>query len=253
MTRARIGRATAALGVGVALAVAAAPAMAGERAGPDDLPAAWAALKAAPVAQDVATTPATVSAARTDDEADDQAERRAGLAFGAQKSYAIPAAELLGFAFLLNEVNRHTYSGTDYDSNLATIRHNLHSSWVVDHDPFTVNQLGHPYQGSMYHAFARSAGLDYWESLGYAFAGSALWEIAGERTTPSRNDQINTGIGGSFLGEILFRLANIELAHDDVPVFWREAAAAVISPSTGFNRLAFGDRFKPLFPSNDPI
>jgi len=160
---------------------------------------------------------------------------------------------LLGFAFLLNEVNRHTDSGTDYDSNLSTIRHNLHSSWVVDNDPFRVNQLGHPYQGSMYHAFARSAGLDYWESLGYVFGGSALWEIAGERTTPSRNDQINTGIGGSFLGEILFRLANIELAHDNIPPFWREAAAAVISPATGFNRLAFGDRFKPLFPSNDPV
>lgn len=257
MKPARLRRASAALGVSVALAVASAvpsAAASGEdRDRADDLPAAWAALKGTSVAQRGVSPPATASSTRPDDEADDRAERRKGLAFGAQRSHAIPAVELLGFAFLLNEVNRHTYSGTDYDSNLSTIRRNLHSSWVVDHDPFTVNQLGHPYQGSMYHAFARSAGLDYWESVGYAFAGSALWEIAGERTTPSRNDQINTGIGGSFLGEILFRLANIELAHDDVPVFWREAAAAVISPSTGFNRLAFGDRFKPLFPSNDPI
>ena len=38
----------------------------------------------------------------------------------------------------------------------------------------TVNQLGHPYQGSMYHGFARSAGFNYWESAGYTFAGSAI-------------------------------------------------------------------------------
>jgi hypothetical protein len=172
--------------------------------------------------------------------------------YGARKSYAIPLAEMLGFAFLLNQVNRHT-DGTDFDSNLSTIRRNLHSSWVVDRDPFEVNQLGHPYQGSMYHAFARSAGLNYWESLGYAFAGSALWEIAGESSLPSRNDQINTGIGGSFLGEILFRLANLTLSHDSLSPFWRETAAGLISPSTAFNRLAFGDRFKGLFPANDPV
>jgi hypothetical protein len=133
------------------------------------------------------------------------------------------------------------------------IRRNLHSSWVVDRDTFEVNQLGHPCQGSMYHAFARSAGLKYWESLGYAFAGSALWEIAGESSLPSRNDQINTGVGGSFLGEILFRLANLTLSHDSLSPFWRETAAGSISPSTAFNRLAFGDRFKGLFPANDPV
>ena len=170
----------------------------------------------------------------------------------ARKSYAIPALEVVGFAFLLNQVNRHSGS-SDYDSTWSTIRHNLHSSWVVDSDPFKTNQLGHPYQGSMYQGFARSAGLSYWEAFGYTFAGSALWEIAGEKTPPSRNDQINTGIGGSFLGEVLFRLSNLVLEHDNIPPFWRELGAAVISPSTGFNRLAFGDRFKTVFPSNDPV
>jgi hypothetical protein len=34
--------------------------------------------------------------------------------------------------------------------------------------------------------------------------------------------------------------------------FWREVAAAAISPSTGFNRLAFGDRFHTIFASRDP-
>jgi hypothetical protein len=34
------------------------------------------------------------------------------------------------------------------------------------------------------------------------------------------------------------------------PRFWREVSAAVISPSTGFNRLAFGDRFGGIFSSH---
>ena len=124
--------------------------------------------------------------------------------------------------------------------------------WVVDNDPYSINQFLHPYQGSIYHGFARSAGLDYWQSLGYTFAGSLVWEIAGERTPPSKNDQIASGIAGSFLGEALFRMASLVLEKDELPPFWREVAAAAISPSTGFNRLAFGDRFKGIFPSHDP-
>jgi hypothetical protein len=38
-----------------------------------------------------------------------------------------------------------------------------------------------------------------------------------------------------------------------VPPFWRETAAAAISPSTGFNRLAFGERFRPVFSSNGAV
>jgi hypothetical protein len=38
----------------------------------------------------------------------------------------------------------------------------------------------------------------------------------------------------------------------DKPGFWRELGATILSPPTGINRLAFGDRFKPVFPSHDP-
>ena len=107
----------------------------------------------------------------------------------ANKSYAIPAAEIVGFQFLLNRIDRSIY-GADYAVTAGTIQRNLRHSWVVDNDPFKVNQLGHPYQGSIYHGFARSAGLGFWESMGYTFAGSMIWEIAGEDTLPSKNDQI---------------------------------------------------------------
>jgi hypothetical protein len=168
--------------------------------------------------------------------------------------YALPALEIIGFDFLLNRINRNFgNSRDDYDVSLESIRRNLHSSWVVDADPFKTNQLGHPYQGSMYHGFARSAGLNYWQSLGYTFAGSALWEIAGEKTPPSRNDQISSGIGGTFLGEALFRMSNLLLEQGGgLPPFWREAAATAISPSSGFNRLVMGRRLDTIFASRDP-
>ena len=169
------------------------------------------------------------------------------------RDYAIPALEIAGFEYLLNRYDHRRY-GADYASNWTTVKRNLRSGWVVDSDPFNINQLGHPYQGSMYYGFARSAGLSYWESLFYSFAGSAAWEIAGETTLPSKNDQIASGIGGSFLGEALYRMANLALEKSDsLPRFWREAGAAAISPATGFNRLAFGERFQALLNSHDPV
>jgi hypothetical protein len=55
------------------------------------------------------------------------------------------------------------------------------------------------------------------------------------------------------LGEPLFRLASLVLEDGgDHPGFWRELGAAVLSPPTGFNRFAFGDRFKGVFPSHNP-
>ena len=173
------------------------------------------------------------------------------------KNYFVPLLDIVVFDTLLKRFNyRFNYRFIDrdsYDVSLASIRRNAKSPWVLDNDPFSINQFLHPYQGSVYHGLARSAGLTYWESLGDTFGGSALWEIAGETTLPSRNDQITTGIGGTFLGEPLFRLASrvLERTHH-LSGFWRELSAAVISPATGFNRLAYGDRFRGVFPSHDP-
>ena len=172
----------------------------------------------------------------------------------ARKSYGIAAAEIVGFDFLLNRFDHAHFGCCEFDVGTRSIRRNLRSSWVIDRDPFLVNQLGHPYQGSTYHGFARASGLDFWHGLGYTFAGSAFWEIAGETTPPSFNDQINTGIGGAFLGEALFRMASLVLERGgEMSPLWRELAAAAISPPLGFNRLAFGERFRLVFPSRDPV
>lgn len=176
----------------------------------------------------------------------------AAVPWGAQKSHVIPALEIVAFDTLLNLFDRAYFGGDDFDVTPSSIRRNLRRSWVTDSDSFSVNQLGHPYQGSMYHGFARASGLNFWESFAYAFAGSAFWEIAGETTPPSKNDQINTSFGGAFLGESLFRMSNFWLEQGRGPRFWRELGAAAISPPVGFNRYAFGDRFKGIYPSNNP-
>lgn len=173
--------------------------------------------------------------------------------WGEQRSHLIPALDIVGFDALLNQFNRHAINSRVYGSTLSSIRRNLQQGWHVDHDPYKTNQILHPYQGSMYHGFARSAGLGYWQSSAYTFLGSALWEIGGETTPPSKNDQVASGIAGSFLGEPLFRMSSLVLEQGgDHPGPWRKAAAAVISPATGFNRLAFGDRFDAVFDSHDP-
>ena len=62
--------------------------------------------------------------------------------WGAQKSYAIPALEIIGFDVLLNQFDRHYFGCCEFHSNLQTIRRNFRGPWVVDSDGFTVNQLG---------------------------------------------------------------------------------------------------------------
>jgi hypothetical protein len=170
-----------------------------------------------------------------------------------EKSWVVPAAEIVLFDFLLNRYN-HRFSGsTDYDVTAASIRRNLRGPWVTDNDPFKVNQFAHPYQGSLYHGAGRASGLNYWEASALTFAGSAWWEITGEKTPPARNDQIASGIAGSFLGEPLYRMAHMVLrGRSIVPAAWRETVAAVISPAVGLNRLAFGPRFGVAFDDHDP-
>jgi hypothetical protein len=170
-----------------------------------------------------------------------------------ERNYTVPLAEIFGFELLLNQYDRHVLDAETYGSNLDSIKRNLRGPWVYDSDPFSVNQFAHPYAGSMYYGFARSAGLNYWQGLAYTTLGSFVWEIAGETDPPSLNDQFTTGIAGTFVGEPLFRMANLLLEHGAGKAsLWRKLGAGLISPSTAFNRVAFGDRFDSVFDSNDP-
>ena len=179
---------------------------------------------------------------------------------GANKSYLIPALEVPGFLSLLSAWDRVVYSDQRedgkrvYSSNFSsTWDHLRQENWVFDKDPFNVNQFAHPYQGATMYGLARSSGLGFWESAAYSNVGSFLWKMAGETDPPSINDMITTGNAGSLLGEALFRMAGLVLQENGGhPDTMHEIGAAIISPPTAFNRYGFGDRFKSVFPSQDP-
>jgi len=220
----------------------------------------WLAAAAAAAAFGLLSITTTVFAAETSLDTDTQSSSASQQQHDAHewgtgdaRSFLVPALEIPAFELLLNRADHYFGDEATYPSPIENFKANLHRSWVVDNDKFSTNQFLHPYAGSMYQGFARSAGLNFWEASAYTFAGSALWEMAGENTAPSINDQIATGIGGNFLGEPLFRIASLLLEQDSGdPHWWRELAAGIISPPTAFNRLAFGNRFSPIFPSNDP-
>jgi hypothetical protein len=176
------------------------------------------------------------------------------------KSYLIPAIEIPLAVIGLNVFDRLAFPDKikegrkAYSTNLSTTWEQLREQdWHFDNDSFEVNQVGHPYEGATMYGLARSSGLNFWQSLAYAHAGSFLWEMAGETSRPSTNDIITTGNAGSFLGEALFRMAGLVLeAGGDNPPGRNELAAAVLSPPTALNRFVFGDRFKAVFPSHKP-
>jgi hypothetical protein len=113
-----------------------------------------------------------------------QDERTRPKADRGHNSYVLPAVEIVAMDAVVNLAGRLLLDPATFEVTPATIRRNLRGPWVVDDDPFQINQVGHPYQGAMYHGIARSNGLGYWPSAVYTFAGSALWEIAGETTPP---------------------------------------------------------------------
>jgi hypothetical protein len=157
------------------------------------------------------------------------------------KSYVLPIVEIVAMDAAVNRIGSMLLEPETFAVTPQTIRRNLRGPWVVDDDPFQVNQIGHPYQGAMYHNIARSNGLSYWPSVVYTFAGSAMWEIAGETTPPSFNDQIASGVAASFFGESLFRVSRLMLDRaDGRPGVWRSIGAVLVSPPAGLNQALVG-------------
>jgi hypothetical protein len=177
-----------------------------------------------------------------------------GWGVGKGKSYVIPFFEVVGFNYALNRFNHYAVDESIYGSPSSNFSQNIRQRWIIDTDPFAINQFAHPYQGAVYQSIARASGLSFWESAPYTLFGSVLWEYAGEHTTPSINDLVATGIGGNFLGEPLFRMASLLLETSDrrQPSAWRVLGATILSPPVGVNRGLFGDKFDGVFPSHDP-
>ena len=120
---------------------------------------------------------------------------------------------------------------------------NISQGWVYDGDNFTTNNFAHPYHGSLFFNAGRTNGYDFWESTAWSLTGSAIWEFFGETFRPAFNDWIYTGIGGSNLGEMMYRLSsmvtdNRASGSDRV---WSEIFGTLINPVRGFNRAISGE------------
>src|SRR3954468_18415161 len=160
------------------------------------------------------------------------------------KSYLLPAAEVLTINAAIWSFN---YASGKQFAQISwhSIEQNFRKGWIVDTDDFFANQLMHPIHGNLNYNAARSTGLGFYESFGYAFLGSFLWEQFAEIQPPSLNDQVMTPAGGSLLGEALFRIYRLVLDSGGyTPSGWRQFFAFWLNPAAGGNRLLFKDRFR---------
>jgi len=166
------------------------------------------------------------------------------FSFEPRKNTLLALGEVLAINFGMWFVSY--WAGNDFSKiGFDTIGQNFRKGWIIDTDPYWVNQLGHPLEGNLFYTAARSTGHGFYESFAASFLGSLFWEQFMEVQAPSVNDQITTPIGGTLLGEVLFRMNRLILDSRGVePGFWREAAAFALCPICGLNRLATGDRYR---------
>jgi hypothetical protein len=125
---------------------------------------------------------------------------------GGQPRRAVALAEILGNNILVNAFDRSVLPGAWADTDFQTSWANLRGPWVFDQDPFPVNEIGHPIQGSLYFVAGRANGLGFWESAAGTAFGSLTWKLFGEVDDPNINDLITTTLGGTALGEMEHRL-----------------------------------------------
>jgi hypothetical protein len=150
-----------------------------------------------------------------------------------RKAYFLPALGINIFSNVaLNLADRYILREDYAQISLDSIQHNFRSPWEWDSSSHIINQLGHPYQGSIYHAAARANGFNFYESLLFDAFGSASWELIFETNTPATNDLISTTIGGASLGEMLHRL------YLETP----SPLAVLLSPADALNGLVTGRR-----------
>jgi len=131
----------------------------------------------------------------------------------------------------------------EFRVGIDSVWDNIKNRFEWDNNTFGTNNFAHPYHGNLYYTAARANGFSYWESIPFAFAGSYLWEFAGERNNPAYNDWINTAVGGVIIGESLHRLSDLVLDNTATGSgrFWREVGGLFISPMRGINRIISGE------------
>lgn len=168
------------------------------------------------------------------------------VARASDKHFWRATAEVMGFNIGLWGFDRFVQHGDFSYISFRSVEENLAHGYNWDNDKLGTNMFAHPYTGSLYYNAARSNGFNFWQSELFSIFGSAMWETFMECEYPSTNDVIATPIGGAVLGETLFRSSDAVL--DDRTTGWerfgREAAAFVLSPMRGINRIVTGEAWR---------
>ncbi len=153
------------------------------------------------------------------------------------------AAELASLIVVPWYFNRHVGDDVTAALSLTSWRQNVERGFEWDPNAFTTNLFLHPYHGAAFFATGRSNGYNFWQSSVFSMAGSFLWEFFGENNRPAINDLINTGMGGTALGEGLHRTAKLVLDNtaSGAGRAGREIGAFFINPVGGFNRAVRGE------------
>jgi len=127
-----------------------------------------------------------------------------------------------------------------------TVKENMKTGFVWDHDDWAMNQWGHPLHGGQFYNAARTNGYSFWGSIPITMTGSMAWELFMEAEPPSINDLISTTAGGVYMGETAYRISSMILDNTATGSerTFREIGAFLVNPIRGFNRLVTGQSGK---------
>jgi hypothetical protein len=164
-------------------------------------------------------------------------------AWGVRRSWGWATAEMLAINFGASMINEYVRDANFNQISPRSFWQNLKEGFTYDDNEFKTNQLIHPWNGAAYFNAARANGRGFWGSSAMALVGAFVWECCGETHPMSFNDMISTGIGGIARGEAMYRISSLIL--DDTRRgkgrFGQEAAALLVDPVRGFNRVVSGD------------
>ena len=167
-----------------------------------------------------------------------------------RKRFFLAAGEVVFFNMLPWIYGRFLH-GDDYSSitpsTWATNLKNLPSFYrTFDQDSFQVNQVAHPYHGSLYFNSARSNGYSFWQSIPFALGGSLMWETFFENELVDINDVYATTIGGTTLGEVFYRSSRMILDDQATGVarVLRELGALALNPAGAVTRMVTGEMWR---------
>jgi hypothetical protein len=188
---------------------------------------------------------------------EEQGEAEGGVrdAWGVKRSYGWAAGEVLAINNVSGIAAQYVRNVDWSETNPRSYWDNIKYGFAYDSDNFKTNQWTHPFNGSQYYNAARSEGISFWPSAGFAIFGAFEWECCGETQRMSFNDMFATGLGGIALGESQYRLSS-EILNNQSKGFgrvMREIGAFFVDPIRGFNRVLSGDATKQASNPVDPM